>query len=349
MKPVITVENGRSIGEGHPTYIIAEIGSNHDGSLERAKHLILGAKEAGADAVKFQSFQVERLINPKWRPNGHWEPHKAWKTLEGLALPEEWHYELKAFSNDLGIDFLSAPFDEERLQLLAKLNVPIIKVASGDLTYHSFLKDIGRLGKPVILSTGLAYLGEVETALTILEESGCDQVALLHCVSLYPPKFEDSNIRAMVTMHNAFKIPTGYSDHTPGSTVPLGAVALGANIIEKHLTDNKSAFGPDHSYALEVYEFREMVCQIRQLEAALGDGIKRPTLAELPERVGARRAIYTREAIKEGSVLSNKMLKVVRHAYPEGVPADKLDYLEGKLVTRDIEADTLLTWETISQ
>ncbi len=348
MKPHLHLHTGRIIGPGQPAYIIAEIGSNHDGSLDRAKQLVEQAYSAGADAVKLQSFRVNTLINSFWKPDGHWEAHRAWDTLEKLTVPEAWHATLQDFCQQLGIDFLSAPFDEDRLALLEGLNVPLIKIASGDLTYHHFLQQVGQLKRPVILSTGLSYLGEVEKALQILEDAGCDQVALLHCVSLYPPTFEDANIRAMVTMHQAFKVPVGYSDHTPGTTVPVGAVALGASIIEKHITDDKTRPGPDHPYALDVPEFTQMVSQIRQLELALGDGIKRPAPGEIGERVGARRGLYANQDLSQGQTLSLEMLKIVRHAYPEGIPAENFAMVQGKKLKRDIKAHEILTWESLA-
>jgi len=348
MKSHLTLNTGRKIGPGEPVYIIAEIGSNHDGSLEKAKRLIQAAHQAGANAAKFQSFQASTLINRQHKANGHWVDHPAWEILEKLSLPESWHSELNDYCKQIGIDFLSAPFNETSLALLDRLNVPAIKIASGDLTHHTFLQTVGQLKRPVILSTGLAYLGEVETALQILNEAGCHEVALLHCVSLYPPQFQDSNIRAMVTMQKAFQVPVGYSDHTPGSTVPLGAVALGACVIEKHLTDDKSAPGPDHPYALDIPEFTQMVTQIRNLEAALGDGIKRPVSGEIGERVGARRGIYANQEVQEGTILTAEMLKVVRHAYQEGIPAPLFERIIGKMTTKTLQPHELVTWEVLS-
>jgi len=348
MKPNLELSTGRRIGPGERVYVIAELGSNHDGSLEKAMRLVKAAKQAGADAVKFQSFQVETLINRRNKQNGQWEMHQAWDILEKLTLPREWHTELQTLCREIGIDFLSAPFDEDRLQLLAELDIPLIKIASGDLTHHAFLRQVAQLHKPVILSTGMAYLGEVETALKVLRDAGCEQVALLHCVSLYPPQFGDANIRAMVTMQNAFQVPVGYSDHTPGRTIPLGAVALGASIIEKHLTDDKTLPGPDHPYALDIDEFTEMVAEIRNLEAALGSGLKQPAPGEIPERIGARRAVYASRDIPAVILLQPEMLKVVRHAYEEGIDAPYATRLPGMRVAIAIPADTLLTWEMLA-
>jgi len=345
--PSITLQSGKTIGKGFPAYIIAEIGSNHDGELERAKSLIYAAKDAGADAAKFQSFQVEKLINPNWRKNGQWEPDPAWNTLERLSLPTEWHYELSQEAKKAGIDFISTPLDLERLQLLVDLKVPAIKIASGDLTYHELIRAAGKSGKAVFLSTGHATLGEVEAALRVLWETGCKDIALLHCASLYPADFSDANIPAMVSMHHGFQVQVGYSDHTPGTTVPIGAVSQGACVIEKHFTDNKNRPGPDHPFALEVDEFAQMVLQIRQLEKALEGGTKTYRPGEEEERVLARRAVYANENIPKGKVIRREMVKIVRHAYREGIPADHWERVDGKSASREIEANEVITWDML--
>lgn len=345
--PPIALQSGRMIGAGLPAYIIAEIGSNHDGDLERAKKLIQSAKEAGADAAKFQSFQVEKLINPKWRPNGSWEQDPAWEILARLSMPLEWHEELSKTAKKIGIDFLSTPFDCERLELLLKLDVPAIKIASGDLTYLELIFRAGKSGKPVFLSTGHALLEEVEKALNVLWESGCKNIVLLHCTSLYPADYSDASIPAMVSMQQGFRVQVGYSDHTPGFAVPLGAVALGACVIEKHFTDDKGRQGPDHPFALDFKEFSDMVKNIRHLEKALNGRVKTYLPAEKEERVLARRAVYAKKNISKGTVLTPEIVKIVRHAYPEGIPADQWELVIGKPVLRDIKADELITWKMI--
>lgn len=345
--PQWTLLSGKEIGPGHPSYIIAEIGSNHDGSLEKAKQLMSLAKDCGADAAKFQSFTVDTLINGQMKTDSGWQAHPAWEILDKLTLPEAWHAELKAHGQAIGIDFCSAPFDLGRLALLETLEVPFYKIASGDLTHTELLEAVAKTGKPVILSTGLAYLGEVDQALRTLAQAGCSQVALLHCVSLYPPQFKDMNIKAMATMAQAFGVPVGISDHTPGSVVPLGTVALGASVIEKHLTNDKTQAGPDHPYALDGAEFKAMVGDIRNLEAALGHGRKEPPAAEIPERVGARRAVYVTSPIEAGAILTPANLKIVRHAYPEGIPADGVGCVYGKTAKRALSPDMLLTWQDV--
>ncbi len=343
----IDLPNGRALGANYPTYIIAEIGSNHDGDLERAKMLIRKAKEAGADAVKFQSFQVEALINQNCEMNTRWQSDPAWNVLEKLSVPEEWHKELQLEADRAGIDFLSTPFDLQRMKLLINLNIPAIKIASGDLTYHELIKVAGKSDRPVFLSTGHATLGEVESALKVLWESGCKDIVLLHCTSTYPGTFEDVNLKAMCSMQQGFQVQVGYSDHTPGTTIPVAAVALGACVIEKHMTDDTSRQGPDHSFALDVGQFNLMVNQIRELEAAMAGGAKQPRPSEKEERIMARRAIYANRKIARGVTLEREMVKIVRHCYPEGIPADKWDWIDGRVVTQEIEENALITWDMV--
>ncbi|MBI1911713.1 MAG: N-acetylneuraminate synthase family protein [Deltaproteobacteria bacterium] len=328
MKSVIRIGN-REIGSGRPTYIIAEIGSNHDSDIKRAMELIKAAKDAGADAIKLQSFTAEGLIN-NLRPDesGAWVDHPAFPILEKLTVPEQWHAELMEFCNKIGVTFLSAPFEAGRAELLNELGMEAFKLASGEITNEPLLKQIAGFKKPVILSTGAAYLEEVKRAVDIIKREGNFEIALLHCASLYPPSYEDVNIRSMATLKEVFRCPVGFSDHTPGSTIPVAAVALGASIIEKHITFDRGLKGPDHPYAMEVHEFKAMVSEIRNLESALGDGVKRPSRNEMGERVGARRSIYAKVDINEGAVISPEMVKLVRHAY--GLEPKDLSLVIGK-------------------
>lgn len=344
----------KEIGVGKPVFIIAEIGSNFDKSLDRAKELITAAKEAGADAVKFQSFTAEGLFNRTRPIEGStltdlkgWETHPAYKVIDELTLPEAWHLELKDFAEAEGIIFLSAPFEPSRARLLDSLGVDAIKIASGDITNIPLIRLVASFGRPIILSTGASYLGEVEKALEVISEAGNQKIVLLHCVSLYPPEFSELNIRAMVSMGRVFNLPVGLSDHTPGFVAPLGAVALGASVIEKHITFDTSLPGPDHAYAMTVDNFKEMVEAIRILEISLGDGIKRPTENELGERIGARRSVYAATEIEAGVVLTDDMLKVVRHAY--GIEPKKLEFLVGMRAKRTIKADSLIDWGDIEK
>lgn len=343
----IQLPNGRILGAGKPTYLIAEIGSNHDGDLDRARMLVQKAKDAGADAAKFQSFQVETLINQKCRMGQRWDIDPAWNVLEKLSMPFEWHQELKKEADRIGIDFISTPFDLERLQWLIDLNVPAIKIASGDLTYHELLREAGKSDRPVFLATGHSTLSEVEGGLKVLWESGCKDIVLMHCTSAYPAKVSDANIRAMCSMQHGFQSQVGYSDHSPGNTVPVAAVSLGATVIEKHFTDDNSRPGPDHSFAMDVTAFANMVTQIRELEQALSGGAKLPREVEEEERVMARRAVYASHPIPKGTKITRDLVKLVRHNYPEGIPAHQWKFANGKVAAEDIEAGQLITWEMI--
>lgn len=347
MATSITLSTGRQIGVGFPSYCIAEIGSNHDGYLDRAKRLIELAKESGADAAKFQSFHPSTLVNQKAKKDNLWIDHPSWETLERLSIPLEWHAELTAHADKVGIDFLSTPFDSERLHSLLSVNVPAIKIASGDMTYHSFLREVGASGKPVFLSTGMSDQYEVEKAIEVLKQSGCKQIVLLHCTSLYPPGFSEINLSVLSTFQETFYLPVGISDHTLGSVVPLGAVALGACVVEKHFTDDPTRSGPDHPFAMSPDGFARMVSQIRDLEAAFGQYHKYPTSREKQEQVVGRRAIYSKIDIPADTVLTEEYIHCVRHAYPEGIQAPEFEQTLGKIAKVAIPAHSLITPEMI--
>ena len=340
-KPWVRIA-GRFISEDKPTFIIAEIGSNHDGKLSQAKKLIRAAAQAGADAVKFQSFRAESLVNSQ-RLNAQkkWEPHPAFPLLKKLEVSDTWHWELKKYCDEVGIFFMSTPFDLERADLLHRVGVPAYKIASGDLTYTQLLRHAARFQKPIILSTGIATLKEVKEAVRVIEKEGNKKIILLHCVALYPPKFEEVNVRAMMTLKKAFpRYLVGCSDHTPGWTVPLAAVALGGRVIEKHVTLDRRLKGPDHPYAMTIAEFATMVQEIRHLEKALGSGVKKPAPGEIPERIGARRSLYAAKEIVKGERLDEKSIRVVRHAY--GLKPKDLDWVVKKRAKQRIAAGSLI-------
>ncbi len=337
--------DGRKTGNGCAVYVIAEVGSNHDTSLERAKELAAASKEAGADAFKMQSFTAGGLLNPTKQNGKGWVPHPAYPVLERLTVPEDWHYELMDYSKKIGITFLSAPFDSSRAALLEKVGVPAYKIASGDITNEPLLKQVAGYGKPVILSTGASYLEEVREAVDVITGAGCTDLALLHCAALYPPSFSEVNLRAITTLANEFGCAVGFSDHTPGTVAAVAAVALGASIIEKHITFDRNLPGPDHPYAMEVDEFARMVREIRDLETALGDGVKAPSAHEREMRVVARRSIYANADIKKGAVITPEMLKVVRQAY--GLAPSELAGVVGMRAAGDIPENTLLRREDL--
>lgn len=342
----------RVVGDGHPCFVIAEIGSNHDADLGTAKALIDAAAAAGADAVKFQCFSVKGLYNPL-HPDGDggFVASSAISTLERLEVPREWPAQLMSYAEGRGVLFLSTPFDEERLDLLDGLGLPAIKIASGDLTHLPLLEAVGRKRRPILLSTGLGTIGEVEQAVeTLARGAGWPRVSdcpivLLHCVSSYPSRPDDANIRSMLTLQGAFGLPVGYSDHSAGQVVAIGAVALGACVIEKHLTLDRDRSGPDHAFALEPTEFGRMVAGIRELEEALGGGRKWPVEAEVPERTWARRGIYASEAIPCGTRIERQHVKFVRPCV--GLEPGALYAIEGREAAVDIPADHPLTWGSV--
>jgi N,N'-diacetyllegionaminate synthase len=326
------------------TFIIAEAGVNHNGSLALAKKMIDVAADSGADAIKFQTFKAEELVSAN-APKAEYQRRATGKNgsqfdmLKGLELDSRAHEELVRHCRKQRIMFLSTAFDFPSLDLLCRLGLKIFKISSGEITNLPFLRKVGRLRKKVILSTGMAVLKEVKDALDILIEAGTlkDDITLLHCHTEYPTAFEDVNLRAMLTMRDYFKVNVGLSDHTPGIVIPVGAVALGATVIEKHFTMDKQMKGPDHNASLEPPELKAMVTAIRNIETALGDGIKRPTPAERKNSAVARRSIVAAIAIKAGEKFTEKNLSVKRPA--RGLSPMRWDAIIGKTAKRDFQKD----------
>lgn len=332
---MITI-GGRPVGDDAPTYVIAEIGSNHDGSLDEAVRLIEASAGAGADCVKFQSFRADTLVAPT---------HPGRATLERLSLPSAWYPDLKATADRCGVHFTSSPFDLDAVRELVAAGVPAIKIASGDLTYTDLLETAAATGLPLVVSTGAAYLGEVDEAMRSMRGAGATQIALLHCASAYPATFAAANVRAVATLRTAFGVPVGFSDHTPGHAAALAAVALGGRLIEKHITFDRSRSGPDHSYALTVDEFADLVRNIRALEASLGTGAKEPAESEWSEREWARRGVYTARALELGHALAAEDLMCLRPL--NGIPASRRKALLGRRLTRSLEARSPIHWEDV--
>ena len=323
------------IGEEEPCFIIAEAGSNHNGSLEQAKELIDVAVEAGADAVKFQLFKAESLSADK----------KTQQILKNLEFRRDWLKELNEYAKRKDIMFLATPFDTEAVELLDRINTPAFKIASGDLTNLPLIKYIAEKGKPIILSVGLGSLDEIRAALDVIYSTGNENVALLHCVASYPTKPEDVNLNVIKTLKQKFQVPVGFSDHTMEVSVPIGAVALGANIIEKHFTLDRKLEGPDHPYALEPEELEFMVKGIREVEKALGSEIKIVVDSEKQGLVAGRRSIFANVNIPEGTIITRDMLSVLRPAV--GIAPKYVDKITGKQVKKDINAYEPITWDEI--
>ncbi len=324
------------IGDGQPCFIIAEAGLNHDGDLEQAKRLIRAAAEAEADLVKFQIYRTEEFCS---RSAAYYDLFK------GLEFSTEEWGELADTARDTGILFSGSVFGEESTDLLDRLGTPLFKVASGDLTDLPLLEYIAARQRPIILSTGMAHLSEVEEALRTIYESGNGQVALLHCVSSYPTAVADANLLAIRQLKEVFRMPVGFSDHTEGSLIPAVAVAVGAQLIEKHFTLDRRLPGPDHALSLEPADFREMVKTIRSVEAALGDGLKRPAAAEEEIRPLARRSLAAREGIAAGDILTEEKIKIVRPG--TGIEPKHRSIVVGRAARNAIAADTPITWSDV--
>lgn len=338
----------RLVGEGEPCFIIAEAGVNHNGDINLAKKLIDVAKGTGADAVKFQTFKAENVVTQnaeKAEYQKTTEEESQYRMLKKLELTGEDFKELSDYGKKNGILFLSSPFDKESVDLLCELDVPAFKVGSGEITDFPLLRYIAKKEKPIILSTGMSTLGEVEEALNVIRGEGVEDVILLHCVSNYPARIEDVNLRAMETLKRAFKIPVGFSDHTHGIIVPIAAVTLGACVIEKHFTLNRNLPGPDHKASLEPDELKEMVKAIRDLEKSLGNGVKRTTKDEEEIKKIARRSVIAKIDISEGTVIREDMLDVKRPG--TGIEPKYFDFIVGMRAKKDIKKGDIVTWKMI--
>jgi N-acetylneuraminate synthase/N,N'-diacetyllegionaminate synthase len=339
----------RLIGEGMPCFIIAEAGVNHNGDVNLAKKLIDLAKEAGADAVKFQTFRAEDIVTQsaekaEYQKETTGAQESQYKMIKSLELSEKDFVELHAYAQSKGIIFISSPFDQKSVDLLSKLDVPAFKVGSGEITNFPLLKYIAKKQKPMILSTGMATLGEIEEALRVIQQE-IKSIILLHCVSGYPAKIEDMNLKVMETLRQAFKLPVGLSDHTVGITIPIAAVALGACVIEKHFTLDKSLPGPDHRASLEPDELKQMITAIRDVEKAMGSGIKIPTAEEAKNKKVVRRSLVARLDIPEGAVITKEMLDVKRPG--TGIESKYLEAIVGRKARENINRDTILTWDKV--
>jgi sialic acid synthase SpsE len=297
-----------SIGEGNPCFIIAEAGSNHNRDFENAKKLIDVAVDAGADAVKFQIFSAEAIYSKKTPMATYLKKEKLaadneslWDVIKRIEIPRQWTPDLMAYCRSKGIMFLSTPFDLTAVDELEAAGVEAYKVASFEITHLPMLRRISATGKPIILSTGMASLEDIEVAMAAVKSGGKSEVALLHCAIAYPPEFENINLRAMDTMKQAFQVPVGFSDHTMGHITDVAAVARGACIIEKHFTLSRRQEGPDHPFSLEPHELKEMITAIRQTEKILGSPIKKHTEAEQELYRIARRSLVAARDIAPGT------------------------------------------------
>jgi len=329
------------------TLIIAEAGVNHNGDLDLGLQLIDIAANAGADLVKFQTFSADRLVTSRARKADYQvqstdADESQHAMLRRLELTREMHEVLIAHCSTRGIGFFSTAFDRGSVDLLVDLGLDSFKLSSGEITNLPYLRHVGRYGKPVILSTGMATLGEIEAALSALEGAGTprDRITLLHCNTEYPTPMADVNLRAMLTLRDAFRVAVGYSDHTLGIEVAIAAVAMGATVIEKHFTRDRNLPGPDHKASVEPETLKAMVAAIRNIEQALGDGIKRPSASEAKNEYVARKSLVAARAIRVGEAFSETNLTVKRPG--TGLSPMLWDEVLGHQAPRDFSQDELI-------
>jgi N,N'-diacetyllegionaminate synthase len=326
-------------------YIIAEAGINHNGRLDLATRLIDAAAEAGADCVKFQTFKTNEVIS-KWAQKAKYQEDTTAKDetefemVKKLELSFGNFISLHAYCTKKRIQFLSTPFDLPSIAFLNTLNLPLWKIPSGEITNLPYLLSIARTQKPVLMSTGMCEIDEIQAAVDVLKENGTPQIKLLHCNTEYPTPFQDVNLNAIRTLRERFGVEVGYSDHTTGIEVPVAAVALGASVIEKHFTLDKHMDGPDHRASLEPGELTSMVASIRNIEKALGNGIKTPSRSERKNIDIARKSIVARCAINKGDLFSEDNITVKRPGY--GISPMRWFDVLGKMAKRDFEEDELI-------
>ena len=342
---------GRAVGPGEPPWVIAEIGANHNGDMELCRHLIDAAQEAGADAVKFQSWSKDSLISrPEFSRNTRYaklDPSALTleQAVERYQLTPDQHREVAAYCRQRKITFFSSCFSAREVELLESLDVPAYKIASMDVNHLPLLDVVAATHKPVVLSTGMATMGEIERALERLRGGGAGPVALLHCVSLYPCPPTEVNLRNIPMLAEAFGVPVGFSDHTAGVAVPLAAVALGACILEKHFTVDKALEGWDHAISTDPSEFAAIVHGARAVHDALGRSERVLGAAELEKRKAFRRRAVARRDLKGGSRLAAEDLEFKRPG--TGIAPDEVTFAAGRVLTRDVAADEELEWSDL--
>lgn len=337
------------IGEKYPTYFIAEIGANFDGSIEKAKRLIDAAKSAGADCAKFQTFSTPKIVSEggfsRMQLKG---VHGSWgrtvsEVFKDAEFPVAWHKEIADYCRNVGIDFSTSPYFKEAVDLCIDLNVPFIKIGSGDITWLEMLDYIARKGKPVMLATGDATMSEIDEAVRTIEAAGNKDLVLMQCITNYPSKIDSANVNVLKTYQSAFDVLTGYSDHAPGHVVALASTVIGGRVIEKHFTLSKKDKGPDHPHSMEPDEFKFMVDSIREVERAMGS-TRKEVVAEEGETVFVqRRCLYARNALRKGQVITENDIDVLRPAL--GIPPKFKSVVIGKTCKVDIEEGQPLFWE----
>ncbi len=346
-----TIEiNGRMVGPGRATYVVAEISANHNQDFEQAVRIVEAAKQAGADAIKLQTYTPNTISlksdKEYFRVSGGtlWDGKTLYDLYEQASTPWEWQPKLKKIANDLGMDLFSSAFDETAVDFLEKMGVPAHKVASFELVDIPLIRKMARTGKPLILSTGMASLEEIEEAMAAARESGATQIALLKCTSAYPASAEEMNLRTIPELASRFSVPVGLSDHSMGIAAPVAAVALGACIVEKHLTLSRSTPGPDSAFSLEPPEFKAMVDAVRSAEQALGRVYFGLSVKEQASR-RFRRSLFVVADVKQGEIFTRDNVRSIRPA--DGLHTRHLLEVLGKRAARDVERGTPLSWDLL--
>jgi N-acetylneuraminate synthase/N,N'-diacetyllegionaminate synthase len=341
----IQISGKRFVGEDHPCYIIMDVAANHNGDLETAKKLIEVSAKMGADAVKFQTYTAEKLYSRR-TPLFSSSDIKPYELIKRYQHPREWLPILNKVAKNNIIDFASSPFDFEAVDLLEEENVPFYKVASPEIVDLELIEYMARTGKPIIISTGMSYMGDIEDAIQTVLDTDNKKIIILHCNTLYPTPIEAVNLKAIKTLKKSFKFPIGFSDHTLGIHVSLAAVAMGAKVIERHITLDKKQEGPDHQFALDPLEVKSLVKGIRDIEKAIGNGIKRPHQLELEENFEkGRRSIIAARNIPKGTLILREMLIVKRPGF--GIKPKFINLVLGRKAKKNIEAEQWITWDMI--
>lgn len=343
MKKITTAFS--AIGNSEPCYIIAEIGSNHNGNIDIAFELIEKAAAAGVNAVKFQTFKAKNHYSKKTNKISLYK-EDIFSLIEKLEIDRSWHTKLAAACKQNRIDFLDSPCDSEAIAIALSVDMPLMKVASFDMVDVRLIDEISKTGKGVMFSAGMATMSEIETAVNICRGNKNEQIVVLQCTSIYPAPAHLSNLKAMHTVAKAFDVIVGYSDHTLGDHIACASVAMGAKVVEKHYTLSRKSEGPDHSFAIEPHELKDMVSKIRDIEDGLGDGIKNGPRAEEKEfYTNARRSLIAGRDIKAGEVIQDEDIVIKRPNY--GIHPSMISYVIGRKALADIEQDDPITWDKI--
>jgi pseudaminic acid synthase len=343
---------GRQIGPGKPVYVVAELSANHNQDFKQAAQIIEAAKKAGADAVKLQTYTPDtmtvRCDREQFRIAGGtlWDGRLLYDLYGEACTPWDWQPKLQQVANEIGLDLFSTPFDATAVDFLERMGVPAHKVASFELVDIPLIQKIAATGKPMIMSTGMATVEEIEEAVKTASDAGATQIALLKCTSAYPASPDDMNLRTIPELERKFKVPVGLSDHTTGIAVPVAAVALGACIIEKHLTLSRSRGGPDSAFSLEPHEFKDMVDAVRAAERAMGEVHFGVSAQEASSRI-FRRSLFVVQDLAQGQIFTADNVRSIRPAH--GLHTRYLPEIIGKRASRDIQCGTPLTWELVSK